>query len=145
MPVNMNFDLDRFKKAQNRDYPTALEEIKNGCKESHWMWYIFPQLKGLGFSYTSKYYGIEGIEEAKAYLTDDLLRSRLIEISETLLSLKISDPTIVMGSPDNLKLQSSMTLFSKAAPEIDVFSKVLDKFFEGQKDKRTLEMIGERM
>ena len=140
----MNFDLDRFKKAQDLDYPYALEEIKNGCKQSHWMWYIFPQLKALGFSPTAQYYGISGIEEAKAYKADELLRKRLIEISEALLSLKTSNATQVMGYPDDLKLKSCMTLFNEAAPEIEIFAKVLDKYFAGQKDTKTLEILGKK-
>ena len=140
----MNFDLDRFKKAQDLDYPYALEEIKNGRKQSHWMWYIFPQLKALGFSSTAQYYGISGIEEAKAYIADDLLRKRLIEISEALLSLKTSNATQVMGYPDDLKLKSCMTLFNEAAPEIEIFAKVLDKYFAGQKDTKTLEVLGKK-
>ena len=94
-----DFNLDRFKKAQTRDYATALSEIKNGRKESHWMWYIFPQLKGLGFSSMAEFYGIDGLAEAKAYIADDLLRGRLVEISEALLSLPSSDAREVM--PDS--------------------------------------------
>ena len=136
-----DFNLDRFKKAQSRDYATALSEIKNGRKESHWMWYIFPQLKGLGFSSMADFYGIDGLAEAKAYMADELLRGRLVEISEALLSLPSSDAREVMGYPDDLKLKSCMTLFMEAAPEIDVFGKVLEKFFGGEKDLKTLEMV----
>ena len=136
-----DFNLDRFKKAQTRDYATALSEIKNGRKESHWMWYIFPQLKGLGFSSMAEFYGIDGLSEAKAYIADDLLRGRLVEISEELLSLPSSDVREVMGYPDDLKLKSSMTLFMVAAPEIDVFGKVLEKFFGGERDLKTMEML----
>ena len=136
-----DFNLDRFKKAQTRDYATALSEIKNGRKESHWMWYIFPQLKGLGFSSMAEFYGIDGLSEAKAYIADDLLRGRLVEISEELLSLPSSDVREVMGYPDDLKLKSCMTLFMEAAPEIDVFGKVLEKFFGGEKDLKTIDEI----
>ena len=136
-----DFNLDRFKKAQSRDYATALSEIKNGRKESHWMWYIFPQLKGLGFSSMADFYGIDGLAEAKAYMADELLRGRLVEISEALLRLPSSDAREVMGYPDDLKLKSCMTLFMEAAPEIDVFGKVLEKFFGGEKDLKTLEMV----
>ena len=136
-----DFNLDRFKKAQSRDYATALSEIKNGRKESHWMWYIFPQLKGLGISSMAEFYGIDGLAEAKAYIADDLLRGRLVEISEALLSLPSSDAREVMGYPDDLKLKSCMTLFMEAAPEIDVFGKVLEKFFGGEKDSKTVEMV----
>jgi uncharacterized protein (DUF1810 family) len=118
-----------------------LSEIRSGHKRSHWIWYIFPQLKGLGFSSTSEYYGINGLSEAKSYMENEILRARLIEISEALLTLESSDAEDVMGYPDNLKLMSSMTLFAEAAPEEKVFQRVLDKFFGGKKDQRTLELI----
>jgi uncharacterized protein (DUF1810 family) len=133
--------LDRFLKAQEEDYETALSEIRSGHKRSHWIWYIFPQLKGLGFSSTSEYYGINGLSEAKSYMENEILRARLIEISEALLTLESSDAEDVMGYPDNLKLMSSMTLFAEAAPEEKVFQRVLDKFFGGKKDQRTLKLI----
>lgn len=136
-----DFNLDRFKKAQTSDYATALSEIKNGRKESHWMWYIFPQLKGLGFSYTAEFYGIDGLSEAKAYMADELLRGHLVEISEALLRVVSSDAREVMGYPDDLKLKSCMTLFMEAAPEIEVFGKILEKFFGGEKDLKTVEMV----
>jgi uncharacterized protein (DUF1810 family) len=133
--------LDRFLKAQEEDYETALSEIRSGHKRSHWIWYIFPQLKGLGFSSTSEYYGINGLSEAKSYMENAILRARLIEISEALLTLESSDAEDVMGYPDNLKLMSSMTLFAEAAPEEKAFQRVLDKFFGGKKDQRTLKLI----
>lgn len=138
----MDFNLDRFKEAQKSDYSIALKEIQNGYKKKHWMWYIFPQLKDLGYSPTAKYYGIEGKSEAIAYLTDEILRARLIEISTALLSLETSNATEVFGYPDDLKLKSCMTLFSAVAPQIDVFEKVLEKFFAGEKDKKTLDLLG---
>ncbi len=137
----MGFDLDRFKKAQEEDYPYALQEIKAGRKRSHWIWYIFPQLKGLGFSSMSEYYGIDGRAEAQAYIADPLLRARLVEISEALLALESNNPTQVMGYPDDLKLKSSMTLFAEVAPDIPVFEQVLQKFFAGEKDSRTLQLL----
>lgn len=136
-----DFNLDRFKKAQTSDYATALSEIKNGRKESHWMWYIFPQLKGLGFSSMADFYGIDGLAEAKAYIADDLLRGRLVEISDALLGVASSDAREVMGYPDDLKLKSCMTLFMVAAPELEVFGKVLEKFFGGEKDSKTVKII----
>ena len=136
-----DFNLDRFKKAQASDYATALSEITNGRKQSHWMWYIFPQLKGLGFSSMAEFYGIDGLAEAKAYMADELLKGRLVEISEALLSLPSSDAREVMGYPDDLKLKSCMTLFMVAAPELEVFGKVLEKFFGGEKDLKTVEMV----
>ncbi len=134
--------LDRFLKAQERDYDMALSEIKSGHKRSHWIWYIFPQVKSLGFSSTSEYYGIDGLDEARKYMQNDTLKNRLIEISEALLGLDSSDASDVMGYPDDLKLRSSMTLFAEAAPEIEAFQKVLDKFFDGKKDDMTLKIIG---
>lgn len=140
-------DLTRFKKAQKLDYETALAEIRSGQKQSHWMWYIFPQLEGLGFSEISKYYGIKGIEEAREYLADDFLRSHLVEISESLLALESNNATQVMGYPDDLKLKSSMTLFllasghdSKYEKEARVFKAVLEKYFDGEMDAQTVEM-----
>ena len=144
----MPHDLTRFKKAQERDYETALAEIRAGEKRSHWMWYIFPQLDGLGFSEISQYYGIKGIEEAREYLADDFLRSHLVEISEGLLALESNNATLVMGYPDDLKLKSSMTLFllasghdSKYEKKARVFKAVLDKYFGGEMDGQTVEMV----
>ena len=143
----MASDLSRFLKAQERDYARALSEIRSGRKRSHWMWYIFPQLKGLGYSSTSQYYGIRNLEEAKAYLQHPVLGPRLVEISEALLTLDTDDAGAVMGYPDNLKLHSCMTLFELAAydlasPEAPVFSRVLEKFFAGHQDRRTRELLG---
>lgn len=135
------YDLSRFLKAQECDFKTALSEIKSGHKRSHWIWYIFPQVKGLGFSSISEYYGIDGLSEAKAYMENEVLRRRLTTISEALLSLDSSDAGDVMGYPDDLKLRSSMTLFAEAAPEEKVFQQVLDKFFGGEKDQQTLKLI----
>ena len=144
----MPHDLTRFKKAQELDYETALSEIRSGQKQSHWMWYIFPQLDGLGFSEISQYYGIKGIEEARAYLADDFLRSHLVEISERLLALESNNATQVMGYPDDLKLKSSMTLFllasghdSKYEKEAKVFKAVLEKYFAGEMDGQTVKMV----
>ena len=137
----MNYDLQRFHKAQKFDYPVALDEIKNGRKESHWMWYIFPQLKELGYSSTAKYYGLIK-DEAKAYINDEILKSRLIEISQALLELTSNNATEILGYPDDLKLKSCMTLFSEIAPEIEVFDQVLQKFFSGKKDDKTLKLLG---
>ena len=133
--------LDKFVTAQARDYETALDEIRSGRKRSHWMWYIFPQLQGLGFSSTAQYYGIRDLEQAKDYMEHPILGPRLIEISEALLSLGTSNPTAVMGYPDDLKLRSCMTLFELAAPEQPVFGRVLEKYYAGRRDGRTLELI----
>ena len=133
--------LKRFLDAQEHDYKQALQEIRRGRKQSHWIWYIFPQLEALGRSGTAKYYGIRDLEEAKAYLAEPTLRSRLIEISEALLELPESDPRRVMGYPDDLKLRSSMTLFAAADPDCPVFRQVLDKYFNGKPDPLTLELL----
>ncbi|MBQ3701225.1 MAG: DUF1810 domain-containing protein [Oscillospiraceae bacterium] len=137
----MNYDLDRFVKAQAYDYDAALREIRSGRKRSHWMWYIFPQLQGLGFSSTAQYYGIRDLEEAKAYMAHPVLGPRLTEISEALLGLDTCDPSAVMGYPDDLKLRSCMTLFEQAAPEQPVFGRVLEKYYAGRRDGRTLELL----
>ena len=135
------YDLNRFLSAQRRDY-AALREIRSGRKRSHWIWYIFPQVAGLGMSSTSQFYAISGLDEARAYLSEATLRAHLLEISGALLALEESDPTAVFGFPDDLKLRSSMTLFAAAAPDEPVFAAVLDKFFGGQPDARTLQILG---
>lgn len=138
----MNYEISRFMKAHQSDYQRALSEIKNGKKVSHWMWYIFPQMKGLGHSSMSEYYGIRDLDEARAYLADPVLGKHLIEICEVLLSLDTDDATEVMGQPDDRKLKSSMTLFDAATESLDVFQMVLDKYYHGKKDCRTLKMLG---
>lgn len=135
-------DLSRFLEAHRQSYQTALREIKNGRKCSHWMWYIFPQMKGLGHSSMSAYYGIRDLEEAKAYLADPILGAHLLEICHALLSLDTNDPQRVMGWPDDIKLKSSMTLFDAAAETTDVFQRVLDKYYHGEKDGCTLKLLG---
>ena len=136
----MKNDLERFLKAQEKDYEHALNEIKNGRKTGYWIWYIFPQIAGLGFSSTSKYYSIKDKNEAIEYLKNKTLKDRLIEICEALLSLESDDATYVMGYPDDLKLKSSMTLFDEVS-DIDVFKKVLDKFYKGEKDEMTISLL----
>ena len=136
------YDLSRFHKAQEYSYDDALAEIKAGRKRSHWIWYIFPQIAGLGFSSTSQFYALHNLDEAKAYLEDPILKARLEEISSALLELDSSDPSAVMGYPDDLKLCSSMTLFELADPESPIYPAVLDKFFHGQRDERTIQLVG---
>lgn len=138
------YDLSRFYKAQEHDYERALSEIRNGRKESHWMWYIFPQIEGLGSSQMACYYAIKDQQEASDYFHDPVLGKRLVEISEVLLKLTSDDAGKVMGWPDNLKLCSSMTLFSVVAPECEVFQKVLDKFYGGKPDRQTLEILKQK-
>ena len=136
----MNYNLERFIEAQERDYATALDEIKSGQKKTLWMWYIFPQIAGLGgLSEMSRFYEIKDLGEAKAYIANEYLRNNLIEISRALLECENDNPVEILGFPDNLKLLSSMTLFDLVAPEIREFSKVLDKFFDGYRDDRTID------
>ena len=137
----MKDELSRFREAQKRDYDRALSEIRSGRKRSHWMWYIFPQLKGLGVSSTAEYYGISGLTEAQEFLRDEYLGENLRRISEALLELDTDDALKVFGTPDNLKLCSSMTLFSQVEGRTSVFGKVLDKFFQGKEDGRTMELL----
>ena len=132
--------MERFLKAQEISYPIALNEIRNGRKKSHWIWYIFPQLSGLGKSQTAEYYGIKDIDEARKYLENDVLRSRLIEISEALFQ---RDDTAVniLGHTDAMKVRSCMTLFHVAEPSVEIFVKVIDKFYGGKFDNMTLGII----
>lgn len=127
-------DLNRFLEAQNNTYKIALQEIKNGKKETHWMWYIFPQLKGLGLSHISEYYGIKDIKEAKEYWGHPILGKRLSEITEELLKIEHDDIKEIFYYPDNLKLHSCMTLFYLASNKHNIFKSVLNKFFDGKID-----------
>lgn len=135
-----NYTIYRFIDAQERIYPIALQELQGGRKRSHWMWYIFPQLKGLGHSYNSNYYGISGTEEASEYLEDTILGQRLREVSNAILNLATDDAIKVFGDIDSCKLKSSMTLFDLISPN-DIFARVLDKYFDGQRDNRTVNLI----
>lgn len=139
--MEKEYDLNRFVKAQELSYSWALKEIRNGRKQTHWMWFIFPQLKSLGRSSTALYYGIEDLGEAKAYLTHPILGARLREISGVLLSLDTSDPHAVMGYPDDRKLRSSMTLFARATEDNRVFLDVIEKFYNGAEDGYTLALL----
>jgi uncharacterized protein (DUF1810 family) len=121
----------------------ALEEVRNGRKVSHWMWYIFPQLRGLGQSNVAWYYGIEDLDEAKAYLAHPVLGQRLREITQAALDLSETDPMKIFGWPDNMKFRSCMTLFAQVS-ENDLFARALNKFFGGQVDSMTLELLKQR-
>ncbi|MBC3796007.1 DUF1810 domain-containing protein [Acetobacterium tundrae] len=132
--------VERFIKAQEENYEQALTEIKNGRKRSHWMWYIFPQLKGLGRSETARYYGIANWQEAKAYMVHPVLGSRLLAISGELLKLESSDANAIFGRPDGLKLKSSMSLFYLVDGN-PTFKAVLDKFFGGEMDEVTADQL----
>ena len=137
----MEHNLERFITAQKAVFQTAIAELQNGRKESHWMWYIFPQIQGLGFTETSKFYAIKNLQEAKEFLNHRVLGPRLILISSVLLDSSFKDAHKIFGSPDDLKLHSSMTLFSEVPDADPVFKKVLDKFFESRKDNKTLKML----
>ncbi|MET3979658.1 uncharacterized protein (DUF1810 family) [Mucilaginibacter sp. UYP25] len=134
--------LSRFIDAQAKDYQIALSEIRSGKKRSHWMWYIFPQVAGLGMTETSRYYAIKDVKEATDYLEHPRLGIRLVEICNALLALHINDPNALFGSPDDLKLRSSMTLFDAVPATYPIFSRVLEKFYNGQRDPRTLQILG---
>ncbi|WP_044002230.1 DUF1810 domain-containing protein [Hymenobacter swuensis] len=134
-------DLQRFLDAQQRDYATALDEIRAGRKRTHWMWYVFPQMQGLGYSETARFYAIQNRQEAEAYLKHPVLGPHLREISAALLTLESTDATRIMGSPDDLKLRSSMTLFAALEGADPVFQRVLDKFFGGEPDEKTRQIL----
>jgi len=127
--------------AQQRDYAIALAEMKAGRKRSHWMWYIFPQVAGLGYSEIAHHYAIKNRDEAIAYFDHPVLGKRLVEISSVLLDLREHNASRVMGSPDDMKLRSSMTLFSLVPDTDPVFEAVLKKFFDGKKDPATLQLL----
>lgn len=137
----MEDGLDRFRVAQQQFFRTALEEIEAGQKVSHWMWYIFPQITGLGFSSISKQYAIKDMKEARDYLADETLRQNLIDMCVALLQNQSNDATEIMGYPDDMKLRSCMTLFALADSRYEVFQKVLDKFFDGKKDEKTIRIL----
>lgn len=137
----MKYDLTRFIKAQQKVYQTALAEIRSGRKTGHWIWYIFPQLKGLGRSYNSQYYGIADAGEAAEYINNSCLGEHLREICGALLSLDSSSAQEVMGYPDDLKLRSCMTLFANVAEDNQIFLDVLDQYFDGVQDPATLQML----
>ena len=146
--MNYNSELEKFIDAQDNGYSfgetyvTALAEMKHGHKDTHWMWYVFPQIQGLGLSGTTAYFSIKDLDEAKDYYNHPVLGQRLIEITSVLLDIESSDPVQVFGIPDAFKLRSCMTLFKYAAPENDLFQRVLEKFCQGEVDYKTLEILG---
>lgn len=137
------FDLYRFVTAQERSYDSALAELRAGQKRTHWMWYIFPQFDGLGHSATSKYYAIKSLEEARQYLKHPILGARLLECVEAVLAVEGRSASAIFGYPDDLKLRSSMTLFARVAGPDSVFIRVLDKYFRGVQDSKTLRLLEE--
>ena len=132
------YDLNRFVDAQDADYDAAITEIRSGRKRSHWMWYVFPQIAGLGFSPTSQHFAIRSLAEAKAYLAHPVLGPRLQECAEALLVLNGRSAHDIFGAPDDMKLRSSATLFAQAAPAGSIFHRIIEKYFEGRPDERTL-------
>ena len=139
--MNDPFQLIRFVEAQDGVYERALAEIKQGLKESHWMWFIFPQFEGLGSSSMARFYSIKSVNEAKAYLTHRLLGQRLIESSNALLQYNGKSASDIFGFPDDLKLRSSMTLFASISESESVFSRVLEQYFAGRLDQQTLDLL----
>ena len=135
------FDLNRFVEAQDAVYERALAELKRGRKTSHWMWFIFPQIDGLGRSSTAQFYAIKSAGEAKAYLNHPVLGPRLIACSTVLLQSQGLSVDDIFGFPDDLKLRSSMTLFGSVSEPDSVFTRVLGQYFEGEPDPRTLELL----
>lgn len=135
------FNLARFVSAQEKVYPTVLAELRNGEKRSHWMWYIFPQIAGLGHSPTAQYYAIQSRDEAKHYLKHPILGPRLLECTAAVLSIKGRSAWEIFGSPDDLKLKSCMTLFAAVADPSSVFTQVLNVYFQGQSDQNTLRRL----
>ena len=136
--------LQRFVEAQERIYSQALAEIRRGRKQSHWMWFVFPQFAGLGSSPTSQQYAIASLDEARAYLAHPVLGRRLIECAAAVLAVEGRWAHDIFGSPDDMKLRSSATLFASISPAGSVFHRVLDKYFGGLPDARTMSLIGAR-
>jgi len=136
------YDLNRFVQAQEGDYEQALSEIRSGRKRSHWMWYIFPQYEGLGFSSTSKLYAIKSVGEAEAYLNHPVLGPRLRDCAQAALDVEGRSAREVFGSPDNMKLKSCATLFAQVTPAGSVFEQLLEKYYRGERDEKTLELLG---
>lgn len=135
------YALARFVEAQEGDYEQALAEIRSGAKRTHWMWYIFPQLAGLGSSSTAMQYAISGLDEARAYLSHPVLGPRLIACAEAAVGVVGKSAHEIFGSPDDMKLRSFATLFAQVSAEGSVFHRLLDRFFDGKPDQRTIELL----
>jgi uncharacterized protein (DUF1810 family) len=136
------YDLERFVAAQEPVWDRVRAELARGRKASHWMWFVFPQLAGLGSSSTARAYAVSGLDEAQAYLAHPVLGPRLREAAELAAAVEARTASEVFGYPDDLKLRSSMTLFARAAPQDPVFTAVLDRYFGGDPDQRTIELLG---
>jgi uncharacterized protein (DUF1810 family) len=141
MTATDRYDLARFVEAQERNYRQALAEIKAGRKQSHWMWYVFPQFEGLGNSPTSRHYAIKSVEEARAYLAHPVLGPRLVECADALLRTKGRSAYDIFGSPDDVKLRSSATLFASVSTPGSVFDQIIERYFDGEPDARTTALI----
>lgn len=135
-------ELSRFVEAQEWVYDQVLAELRAGRKRTHWMWFVFPQIDGLGVSATARHFAIRSLDEARHYLEHPVLGQRLKECADALLALEGSTASEIFGYPDDMKLKSSMTLFEQAAGTGSVFARVLDKYFQGARDRRTLEILG---
>ena len=142
MTLNDPYGLSRFIEAQDADYEQALAEIRSGRKRSHWMWYVFPQFTGLGSSPTSMHYAIKSRDEAEAYLSHPIIGRRLVECAEAVLQIRDRSAFEVFGSPDDMKLRSSATLFASVSAEGSVFHRLIDQYFDGRRDDRTIELMG---
>jgi uncharacterized protein (DUF1810 family) len=141
MNTDDTYDLKRFLSAQEGVYERALAELKGGQKRTHWIWFIFPQIDGLGYSPTAKRYSIKSMEEARQYLDDTVLGKRLLECTEAVIALKGGSVSEIFGYPDDLKFKSSMTLFEKIAGTGSAFSSALDKYCHGERDAATLRLL----
>jgi uncharacterized protein (DUF1810 family) len=138
------YELNRFISAQKGVYDLVLAELRDGLKRTHWMWFIFPQIDGLGHSPTTRLYSIKGLDEARHYLGHPVLGARLVESAEALLAVSGLSASDIFGHPDDWKLQSSMTLFALVAEPGSVFERVLEKYYQGKRDARTLQILGIR-
>jgi len=139
--MEKQYDLDRFLEAQRETYNNALREIRQGSKQTHWMWFIFPQLRGLGFTDYNIFYGIENLKEASLYLNHPILGSRLVEITKAMLKIENKTALEILGRPDERKLKSCMTLFGLLPETPECFRQVLEKYYDGEQDERTLQLI----
>jgi uncharacterized protein (DUF1810 family) len=136
------YDLNRFISAQEGVYDRAIAELRGGQKRSHWMWYIFPQMEGLGNSPTTRLYSIKSLDEARQYLAHPVLGTRLVECAEAVLAVQGQSAADIFGHPDDWKLQSSMTLFELVSGPGSVFERVLDRYYGGKRDSRTIQIVG---
>ncbi|KIO54663.1 DUF1810 domain-containing protein [Flavobacterium hibernum] len=140
--MNPEDGIERFISAQQDTYARALEEIRSGRKQSHWMWFVFPQIRGLGFTDYNVYFGLKDLDEAREYLNDPVLGKRLVEVSQAVLGLNGKTALEIFGKPDQRKLRSCMTLFSRIADADPVFGKVLQKYYGGILDEKTISILG---